>query len=82
MITGHTKLSQIPCFGFITRKFCRTDVSSLDDLARVVDESMVFNLCQLVGTQDGHTIVPSQDWDGFFSSHLCHLDGIKQYHHF
>ena len=70
------------CFGFIKRKFRRTNVSSLDDLARVVNESASCNLCQLVGTQDGTTIVPSRDWAGFLSSHFCCLDGIKKYHHF
>ena len=54
--TGYTKFSPDACFGLIKRKFCRTNVSSLDDLARVVNESAACNLCQLVGTQDGTTI--------------------------
>ena len=66
----------------IKRKFHRTDVSSLDDLARVVNESAACNLYQLVGTQDGTAIVPSRDWAGFLSSHFRRLDGIKKYHHF
>ena len=82
MITGHTKFSPDACFGLIKRKFCKTAVSSLDDLARVVDESAACNICQLVGSQDGSTIVPSRDWAGFLSSHYRRLDGIKQYHHF
>ena len=81
-ITGHTKFSPDACFGLIKRKFRRTDVSSLDDLALVVNESAVCNLCQLVGTQDGTTIVPSRDWAGFLSSHFRRLDDIKQYHQF
>ena len=82
MITGHTKFLPDACFGLIKRKFRRTDVSSLNDLARVVDVSAVCNLCQLVGTQDCQTIVPSRDWSGFLSSHFRRLDGKKQYHHF
>ena len=82
MITGHTKFFPDACFGLIKRRFRRTNVSSLDDLARVVDESAVCNLCQLVSTQNGTTIVPSRDWAGFLSSHFHCLDGIKQYHHF
>ena len=82
MIAGHTKFSPDACFGLIKRKLCRTNVSSLDDLARVVEESTVCNICQLVRAQDGSTIVPSRDWAGFLSSHFCRLDGIKQYHHF
>ena len=69
--TGHTKFSPDACFGLIKRKFRRTNVSSLDDLARVVNESAACNLCQLVGTQDGTTIVPSRDWAGFLSSHFA-----------
>ena len=72
----------MPVFGLIKRKFRHTDVSSLDDLTRVVNESAACNLCQLVGTQDGTTIVPSRDWAGFLSSHFCRLDGSKKYHHF
>ena len=68
--------------GLIKRKFRRTNVSSLDDLARVVNESAACNLCQLVSSQDGTTIVPSRGWAGFLSSHFRHLDGIKQYYHF
>ena len=82
MITGHTKFSPDACFGLIKRKFRTADVSSLDDLARVVEESAACNICQLVGTQDGSTIVPSRDWARFLSSHFRRLDGIKQYHHF
>ena len=82
MITGHTKFSPDACFGLIKRKFRKADVSSLDDLARVVEESAVCNICQLVGAQDGRVIVPSRDWAGFLSSHYRRLDGIKQYHHF
>ena len=82
MITGHTKFSPDACFGLVKRKFRQADVSSLDDLARVVEESAACNICQLVGAQDGSTIVPSRDWAGFLSSHFRRLDGIKQYHHF
>ena len=81
-ITGHTKFSPDACFGLVKRKFRQADVSSLDDLARVVKESAACNICQLVGAQDGSTIVPSRDWAGFLSSHFRRLDGIKQYHHF
>ena len=82
MITGHTKFSPDACFGLVKRKFRKTDVSSLDNLARVVEESAACNICQLVGAQDGSTIVPSRDWARFLSPHFHRLDGIKQYHHF
>ena len=53
MITGHTKFSPDACFGLVKSKFRKTPVSSLDDLARVVDDSAACNVCQLVGAQDG-----------------------------
>ena len=82
MITGHTKFSPDACFGLVKRKFRKTPVSSLDDLARVVDDSAACNVCQLVGAQDGRVIILTRDWAGFLSSYFRRLDGIKQYHHF
>ena len=82
LITGHTKFSPNACFGLTKRKFRCTNVSLVDDLAHVVNESAACNLCQLVGTQDGQTIVPSRDWAVFLSSLFRRLGGIKQYHHF
>ena len=59
LIIGHTKFSPGACYCLIKRKFCCINVNSLDDLAHVVNESVACNLCHLVGTQDGTTIVPS-----------------------
>ena len=82
MIPGHTKFSPDACFGLVKRKFQKTPVSSLEDLAWVVDDSAACNVCQLVGAQDGRVLVPTRDWAGFLSSYFCHLDGVKKYHHF
>ena len=59
-----------------------TNVSSLDVLVHVTNESVVCNLYQLVGTEDDTTIVSSQDWARFLSSPFHRLSGIKQCHHF
>ena len=82
MIPGHTKFSPDACFSLVKRKFRKTPVSSLEDLARVVDDSAACNVCQLVGAQDGCVLAPTRDWAGFLSSYFCHLDDIKKYHHF
>ena len=82
IITGHTKFSPDACFGLAKRKFHKAAVSLLDDLAHVIDDSAVCNVCQLVGSQDGTTIVPTRGWDTFLAPHFRRLDGIKQYHHF
>ena len=57
-------------------------MSSLEVLARVVDDSAACSVCQLVGAQDGRVLVPARDWAGFLSSYFCRLDGIKKYRHF
>ena len=54
---GHTKFSTDWCFGLLN-KFRRSVVSSLDGMARVVDESADVNTSQLVGTHDGEVVVP------------------------
>ena len=82
VIPGHTKFSPDACFGLVKRKFRKTPVSSLEDLAWVVDDSAACSVCQLVGAQDGRVLVPIRDWAGFLSSYFCRLDGIKKYHHF
>ena len=81
MITGYTNFPPDACFELMKRKFRRTEVSSFDHLVHVVEEYAACNFCQLVGTQDGTTIVPSRDWAEFLSSHFHCLDGIKQYHY-
>ena len=48
MITGHTKFSPDACFGLIKRKFRKSDVSSLDDLACVVKESASWSVPKMV----------------------------------
>ena len=70
--TGHTNFSPDACFGLIKRKFRCSDVRSLDDLARVVNEYAAY-LCQLVSTQDGttYTIVSSRAWAGLLFSHFA-----------
>ena len=60
----------------------KTDVGCLEDIARVVDESSVMNVPQLVGTSSGEVIVPSFDWTGYLTPHFKVIKGIKRIHHF
>ena len=82
LIVRHTKFSPDWCFGLLKQAFCRTKVGCLDDIARVVEESVV-NHAQLVGSQDGEIIVPTYDWVQFFDSPFRQkaLKGIKTMHH-
>jgi hypothetical protein len=82
LIVGHTKFAPDCCFGLIKQRFRRTNVSSLDDIARVVDQSAKANVPQLVGTQEGDILVHAYDWAGIFAPHFKKLKNIKTYHHF
>ena len=76
---GHTKLSPDTCFGLLKQKFRRTDVDSLDDFAKVMNQSAMVNTSQLVGTANGE---PTFDWTSYFATLYKKITGIKKYHHF
>ena len=81
LIAGHTKFSPDGCFGLLKRKFRRTKVNTLEDIAEVVNDSDSLNHVQLVGTQSGETLVPVYDWTNYFKAHFRKLAGIKNLHH-
>ena len=70
LIVGHTKFSPDTCFGMIKRLYKRTFVGS------------VVNEPQLVGAQDGSTIVAMYDWATYFDGNTTKVSGIKKYQHF
>ena len=66
----------------IKQHYRRTIVGSLQDIATVVSRSSVVNKTQLVGAQDGSSIVPIFDWGSFFDSTTKRIKGIKKFQHF
>ena len=82
LIVGHTKFAPDWCFGLIKRQFRKINMSSLADIATVVDQSASVNVPQLVGTQEGQVLVPTYDWAGMLGTHFRKLPNIKKYHHF
>ena len=48
----------------------------------MMNDFLVVNFAQLVGTSEGKILVQSYEWTGFFSKMFRKIDGIKQYHHF
>ena len=82
LVVGHTKFSPDWCFGLLKQKYRKTDIGSLDALAKCVDASAICNHTQLVGTSDGTLIVPIFDWTSYFAMHFRRITGIKSYHHF
>ena len=57
-------------------------VSCLEDIAKVVDDSAVVNVSQLVGSSTGEVFVQCFDWTGFLQCFFKRIDGIKKIHHF
>ena len=82
LLVGHTKFSPDWTFGLFKQLYRRTKVSSIDDIAAVADASATVNIAQLVGSQEGQTLVPAYKWDEFFVPYLAKLPGMKKYHHF
>ena len=78
---GHTKFAPNWCFGLFKR-FYR--LCNLDDIVHCVNHSALPNVAQLVGTQDGTTVVPMYDWSSYFEDHTIKtaLKGITKMHHF
>lgn len=64
------------------RAFKRNLVPAQSVLETVVNESSSVNIAQVVGYEDGTTVVPVSDWQAFFKNSCKPLPGIKKYQHF
>ena len=84
LIAGHTKFGPDRCFGILKKSFKVSFISSLYELARMVDTSSNagVNKAQLVATHDGRVIVPVYDWSTFLGQYFKKLPNIKKFHHF
>ena len=84
LITGHTKFGPDRCFGILKKAYKVTYVSSMYELARMVEKSssVGINKVQLVGTHDGRILVPVYDWASFLGPYFKKIPNIKKYHHF
>ena len=84
LIVGHTKFACDWCFGLLKQSFRKCFVSSLYELATVVDTLTVsgVNVAQLCSLHNGSTIVPVYDWVSFLSPFFKKFPNIKKYHHF
>ena len=84
LIAGHTKFGPDRCFGMIKKSYKVTFVSSIFELACLVENSssIGINKAQLVGTHNGRVIVPVYDWTSFLEPYFKRIPNIKKYHHF
>ena len=53
LIVEHTKFAPDRCFGLLKRAFQRSRVGCLNNIVRMVEESVKVNHAQLEGAQDG-----------------------------
>ena len=72
LIAGHTKFGPDRCFGILKKSYKLSFISSIYELARMVDTSSNtgVNKAQLVLTHDGRVIVPVYDWSTFLGQYF------------
>ena len=81
LVVGHTKVSPDWCFGLFKRLFKCTRVSSMGEIADVVERSASCNKVQIICNEDAE-VVPTYDWTSFLQPHFQNITGIKKLHHF
>ena len=79
---GHTKFYPHTYFGLIKWLYRRTYVGCLDDIGKVVSNSLAVNKPQHEGAQDGSTVVLMYNWCTYFDEDTIKVPVIKIYHHF
>ena len=81
---GHTKFSPDWCFGLLKQQHKKTTNDCLDDSVAAVNKSTTPNVAQLVGTQDGSSVVNMYNWAKHYEQYTIKTasKGIQQMHHF
>lgn len=65
-IVGYIKFFFDWCFGLVKKKIRRIYILSLFDIVRVVEESVLVNIAELVGLYNGVVRVIVYDWMIYF----------------
>ena len=83
LVAGHTKFGPDRCFDIIKRAYEVTYISSLYELAKMVDSSSTIgvNKAQLVGKHDSRVIVLVYiyDWSNFLCHYFTKIPNVKKY---
>ena len=84
MLPGHTRFSPDRFFGLIKRKYKHSDVSSLIELARIVEESTQGgqNEAFVIGSEDPTKLFQYYDWAEFLSTYFTSIPHITSYYNF
>ena len=83
MIPGHTKFSPDRFFGMIKRRYRRTRINTLSQLAEVVDSSTVErrNTAYVIG-HDSTKPFAYYSWSEYLQQNFSAIPRITTYHHF
>ena len=84
MIPGHTKFSPDRFFGLIKRKYRHTDVSSLAEISKLVEESTKGgqNRALIIGSEPLSQRFHYYDWSEYLCKYYKAIPQITSYHHF
>ena len=84
MIPGHTKFSPDRFFGLIKRKYRHTDVSSLAEISKLVEESTKGgqNRALIIGSEPLSQRFHYYDWSEYLCKYYKAIPQITLYHHF
>ncbi|CAG2190974.1 unnamed protein product [Mytilus edulis] len=81
MIAGHTKCLCDACFGML--KFRKSDVNTVSQLVKIVDNSAKCNRSEVFNeNDDDENSLKWYRWDNFFTKYFKPLRGIGKFHHF
>ena len=84
MLVGHTKFAPDRFFGLVKKRFRRSCVDTLTDIARVVEESTTTgkNKAQMIRNLDGEKQVDFYQWSVFLQQFFKPIPNILKYHCF
>ena len=84
MIPGHTKFGPDRFFGLIKRKYRRTNLSSLAEIAKVVETSTAGgqNKAYIIGNEQLSKPFHYYNWADFLANYYNTLPQITSYYHF
>ena len=84
MLSGHTKFSPDRFFGLFKKAYCRSSVSTITEVAAVVDRSTTTgqNRHQLVRSPDVSTLVNFYKWSAHLNHFFKPIPNITTYHNF
>ncbi|CAG2211264.1 unnamed protein product [Mytilus edulis] len=83
MIAGHTKCLCDACFGMLKKIIRKSDVNTVSQLVKIVDNSAKCNRSEVYNeNDDDENSLKWYRWDNFFTKYFKPLRGIGKFYHF